>query len=198
MEFILIAIIIVLVIGVIAYPLFATPDPQSPSTANALDSLIAQRDSAYDAIRDLDFDYQLGKLSQADYELLRDKYKARAALALQQIDQLAGSAGAAERIEQEVARLRAQASRSNQETVPEAADAIEQEVARLRRHRERAGKTPVQANGHPAQDANAVEEQIARLRARRHAGDDKCSQCGTPYRVGDTFCSKCGARLLPR
>lgn len=187
MEFIVIAIVVVLVIGFIAYPLFTVPHEQAAPAANALDSLIAQRDSAYDAIRDLDFDFQLGKLSQADYDLLREKYKARAALALQQIDQLAGSTGAGERIEEEVARLRARG------LGPKDGDAIEQEVARLRQRRAKSATPDAPANGHaPVDDA---EQEIARLRATRHSDVLHCRQCGTPYRTGDRFCSKCGAKI---
>ncbi len=189
MEFIVIAILVVLVIGFIAYPLFTVRHEQAAPAANALDSLIAQRDSAYDAIRDLDFDFQLGKLSQADYELLREKYKARAALALQQIDQLAGSTGAGERIEEEVARLRARGAR------PKDGDVIEQEVAHLRRRRAKPAGTDVPANGHAPVDGDAAEQEIARLRASRRSDVLRCRQCGTPYHTGDRFCSKCGAKL---
>lgn len=189
MEFIVIAILVVLVIGFIAYPLFTAPHPQAAFTATALDSLIAQRDSAYDAIRDLDFDFQLGKLSQSDYESLREKYKARAALALQEIDQLAGSTGAAERIEEEVARLRARGAGPASRSDAKDGDAIDQEVARLRRHRAKP------ANADAPADGDAAEQEIARLRAARRSDVLHCSKCGTPYHTGNRFCSKCGTKL---
>lgn len=195
MEFIVIAIIVVLVIGFIAYPLFTVPHEPVTPAANALDSLIAQRDSAYDAIRDLDFDFQLGKLSQADYDLLREKYKARAALALQQIDQLAGSTGAGERIEEEVARLRARGAGPTGGRGPKDGDAIEQEVARLRQRRTQPVSSNAPANGHAPVDGDAAEQEIARLRAARRSDVLHCRQCGTPYHTGDRFCSKCGAKL---
>jgi hypothetical protein len=188
LEFIVIAILVVLVIGFIAYPLFTVPHEQAAPAADALDSLIAQRDSAYDAIRDLDFDFQLGKLSQADYDLLREKYKARAALALQQIDQVAGSTGAGERIEEEVARLRAR------RPGPKDGDAIEHEVARLRQRRAKSATPDAPANGHAPGDDDA-EQEIARLRAARRPNVLHCRQCGTPYHTGDLFCSKCGTKL---
>ncbi|MBI4787867.1 MAG: zinc ribbon domain-containing protein [Chloroflexi bacterium] len=187
MEFIVIAILVVVVIAFIAYPLFTSPAEQAAPAVDALDSLIAQRDSAYDAIRDLDFDYQMGKLSQSDYELLRDKYKARAAQALQQIDEVAGRDGAESRIEEEVARLR-----ERRKNAPVAAgmspapadDAIEQQVARLRTPRTKA------TNG------DAVEAEVARLRASKSKSAGlRCRNCGTPYHAGDRFCAKCGNTL---
>lgn len=47
-----------------------------------------ERESLYDALRELDFDYRSGKLSQADYEALREDYEARAADVLAELDQL--------------------------------------------------------------------------------------------------------------
>lgn len=171
MEYIVIALLVVLVLAFIAYPLFGTPARESRTAANAaepaLDGLLAQRDSAYDAIRDLDLDHQMGKLSRADYELLRDKYKARAAAILQQIDQIAGTADAEAR--------------------------IEEEVARLRTHR---AQTP--GDGAARGDkgtSDAIEQEVLRLRARRAAPAVRCSNCGTPARPGDQFCAKCGNRL---
>ncbi len=197
MEYIVIALVIVVVMAFVAYPLFAAPEEKTAPMPEALDGLIAQRDSAYDAIRDLDLDYQLGKLSQNDYHALREKYKLRAASALQQIDALPGREGADERIEEEVARLR-------RHVRPEPnGDTVEREVARLR------AKTSAPTNG------DAIEHEVARLRARRRPAQAKsapmepsvpvepspsapqraCAACGAPYHAGDRFCAKCGAAL---
>ena len=196
MELIVIALVVVVVIAFVAYPLFTATKEQITPTTDALDSLIAQRDSAYDAIRDLDFDYQMGKLSQSDYELLRDKYKARAARALQQIDQIAGRDGAEARIEEEVARLRQRRKSADVATgsparrdagwqpAPTGDDPIEQEVARLRERRVKA------TNG------DAIEEEVTRVRASKSKSAGlRCSKCGTPHRAGDRFCAKCGNQL---
>ena len=168
LEIILIALMVVGVIAFIAYPLFSNIHGNISETPDALEVLISQRDSAYDAIRDLDFDFQLGKLSQADYAPLREKYKLRAAETLKQIDALTGQdhpADADAQIETQVAKLRQAKDNS-----------IEAEVARLRR-----AKT------------DSVEAEIARLRATRQAS--RCAKCGTPFQPGDRFCAKCGSEL---
>ncbi len=126
MELILAAIIVIGIIAFIAYPLFTASPEEFAEEPNALDGLAAQRDSAYDAIRDLDFDFQLGKLSPSDHAALREKYTGRAATALQQIDALGGN-GADAHIEEAVAQLRAA-----KHATPPADDALEREVARLR------------------------------------------------------------------
>jgi hypothetical protein len=85
MEFVLVAIVLAAVFGFIAYPILNPPRTEK-TKSDALDTLLVQRDSAYQAIRDLDFDYQLGKLSETDYSALRERYKARAASALHELD----------------------------------------------------------------------------------------------------------------
>lgn len=219
MELILIAVLVVVVIAFIAYPLLKGEAHPTTVTPDALDSVIAQRDSAYDAIRDLDFDYQMGKLSKADYEQLRDRYKARAAQALQEIDAAAGTAGAGERIEDEVARLRQRRAAAPAESgvggaATDAAappdDVLASQEERLRQWRvtrraARHGEGTLVAS---AQAGESVEDQVARLRTSKRKGVSlvesapagsgenlQCANCGTPYQAGDRFCVKCGAKL---
>ena len=169
MEFILIAIIIVAVVAVVAYPLVFASRGKIYRDSNALDALTAQRESAYDALRDLDFDYQLGKLSQADYTILRDKYKTRAAMILQQIDATGNGADADAQIEKQIAEIRRAKD-----------DVIESEIARRR-----AAK--------PIAKQDDIETEIARRRAAK--SKLLCAHCGTPYRAGDKFCIKCGNKV---
>lgn len=53
-----------------------------------LHNLILQKESAYAAIKELDFDYNMGKLSEEDYQELKQQYKQKAVALLQQIDAL--------------------------------------------------------------------------------------------------------------
>lgn len=87
MEYLIVSLILAAVFAYIAYPILKPP-PEEIVERNALDPLVTERDSAYQAIRDLDFDFQLGKLSATDYETLRERQKAHAASVLQQIDAL--------------------------------------------------------------------------------------------------------------
>ncbi len=155
MEFILAAIIVLGILAFIAYPLFTAPREELAETPDALDSLLSQRDAEYDAIRDLDFDFQMGKLSQNDYATMREKYKGRAAVALQQIDAIGGN-GAGTPVEEQVAQLRA-----TRHAAPPADDAIEREIARMR-----AGKS------------TASDLRCANCGTPYHAGDEFCAKCG--------------------
>ena len=158
MELILAAIIVLGVLAFIAFPLFNTPPEEQTETPVALDGLLSQRDAAYDAIRDLDFDFQMGKLSQSDYSTMRERYKGRAALALEQIDETSRtSAGAGEHAEEQIAALRA-AKRAS----PPADDAIEREIARRR-----------------ARKGAPVGLRCGNCGTPYTAGDAFCSKCGT-------------------
>jgi hypothetical protein len=47
-----------------------------------------QKAEAYAALKEAEFDLQMGKLTDTDYQLLREKYEARALEALAQLDRL--------------------------------------------------------------------------------------------------------------
>ncbi len=50
--------------------------------------LLRQKESAYTAIKELDFDYRMGKLSAEDHKALRAKYEQQAISFLKQLDAL--------------------------------------------------------------------------------------------------------------
>jgi len=50
--------------------------------------LLSRKDSIYTAMKDLEFDYQTGKLSDGDYESLRKKFSAEASTVLEEIDDM--------------------------------------------------------------------------------------------------------------
>ncbi|OGB95160.1 MAG: hypothetical protein A3G35_02645 [candidate division NC10 bacterium RIFCSPLOWO2_12_FULL_66_18] len=55
--------------------------PEAPS------DLLARKEAAYSALKELEFDYRTRKLSQEDYEELRAVYRVEAAEALKAMDQ---------------------------------------------------------------------------------------------------------------
>jgi hypothetical protein len=87
MEYILVIIVFVAVLTFVALPIF-TPADKETEKFTALNTLVAQRESAYQMIRDLDFDFQLGKIAETEYQTLRERYKTHAATVLHQIDAL--------------------------------------------------------------------------------------------------------------
>lgn len=61
---------------------------ESPDThAGDLETLLAKKDSIYVGIKDLDFEYETGKLSTQDYETLKEAYARDAIEVLKAVDE---------------------------------------------------------------------------------------------------------------
>lgn len=133
-----------------------------------LAELIAQRDAIYDAIRDVDFDRETGKLTAEDHRLMRERLTAEGVRLLQELDRLMQS-DVREDLEQE----------------------IEREVAALRR------RAPTEAGEEqPAQRPRRERERVpAADRSDREVST--CPTCGETVRAGAQFCTHCGASLIP-
>jgi len=56
-----------------------------------LDQLLERRDTVYDNLRDLKFEYRAGKYSEGDYETMRVTLENEAALVLAEIEQVTDS-----------------------------------------------------------------------------------------------------------
>jgi hypothetical protein len=75
---------ILLVLAVVAFvagPLLtgrAAPLTDGPDRLGVLRELYALRDVTYETLRDLEFDHHAGKISDADYDELRERYRAEA------------------------------------------------------------------------------------------------------------------------
>lgn len=109
-------LMLVIVIFVVAYPFFQSPKALSrPATASSdedLAELLARRNATYVALKELELDHKMGKLSLADYQVLRNEYRAQAVTILQELDSRQVEAQGAEdrtlerEIEREVAARR--------------------------------------------------------------------------------------------
>ena len=93
MVVIAIALMIVGAVAFVAYPYFQTTrnsdDLFADSGDPALEHVVAQRDATYAAIKDLEFDHAMNKLSDSDYRTMRAKYEGKAAVILKELDGLA-------------------------------------------------------------------------------------------------------------
>jgi len=96
MDILVYAAVFVVGAAYILWPVFAQaraapvwPRESSPEW----DALLAKKEAAYDAITDIDFEYETGKLSDADYAQLRSSYRAHALDIMGRIDAFGGDAG---------------------------------------------------------------------------------------------------------
>lgn len=90
-----IALMIVVALAVVVYPYFKSSNELDVSFSDVsdpvLESLVVQRDATYSAIKDLEFDHAMSKLSDSDYKLMRSKLEAKAVSILQELDGLVGT-----------------------------------------------------------------------------------------------------------
>ncbi|HZQ08701.1 MAG TPA: zinc ribbon domain-containing protein [Anaerolineae bacterium] len=178
MEFLLAILVLVVALAVLAYPLYRARTQTVSVSAATLDDLLAQREGVYATLRDLELDKQLGKLDEADYKSLREKYMRRAAGILQDLDTLRGEGkGAAASAE------------------------IEKEVAALRRPLDSAGgKLPTEVGRQQTDDRRPLMER-ERNKSKppstvvRPPSQSRCPNCGRAYHAGDKFCAQCGRAL---
>jgi len=86
-----------------------------------LDRLLNRKAVIYNNIKDLDFEYKMGRLSDADYHRLGAGYKAEAALILQKLDQLGAEKNVDEQIEKEISVRRGKLSSALPQSAPDLA-----------------------------------------------------------------------------
>lgn len=92
-----------------------------------LSELESRREALYAAIKELEFDYRMGKLSETDYKELDERYKLEALSLLKEIDavrSLAEPVAIEDAIEEEVRQARSVGG--------ENMDDIEREILKLR------------------------------------------------------------------
>ena len=116
MDFAIAALVLAIALAVLAYPLYRARQQPVPLSVSTLDTLLTRRDALYATLRDLDQDRELGKLDDADYRTLRDRYMAQASQVLQELDAVQGKGAATEAnaaLEQEVRAQRKTRDRKN-------------------------------------------------------------------------------------
>lgn len=170
-------IYLALVIGgvvFVGYPL-VTGKREEPSFSprGPLDDLSSDKEATYIALKELDFDYRTGKLSEEDYHELREKYRAKAFSLLKVLDE-----------------------RERGEDV-DMERAIEEEILAVRKGRRGTG----QRDGTGEKDEVcpqcgmlcAPEDTFCSLCGARLRLI--CGVCGARYQGGDRFCTSCGEDL---
>jgi ribosomal protein S27AE len=98
-------VLAIFLIGLAAYPLLR-PAPGAPVKEGAAAvELAARRDRIYEELRELEFDYRVGKITHAEYDEGRERLELDAARVLQALDTQASAVD--EAIEREIRSLRA-------------------------------------------------------------------------------------------
>ncbi len=86
--------IAVVVVAFVAAPFFLVTgrpsegESEGSDTSEALAELLAEKETIYAAIQELDFDLKSGKLSTEDHAALRQRHEAQAGMILKRIDEM--------------------------------------------------------------------------------------------------------------
>jgi hypothetical protein len=84
-----IKIVILAVVGlIITLPFFREEETENTTIIHGSeeDRLLSEKESLYAAIKELDFDHEMGKLSDGDYKQLKNEYTEKAVVVLKALD----------------------------------------------------------------------------------------------------------------
>jgi hypothetical protein len=89
----LFAAAVLLTVGAIAFTLFIREkDLPQPDATTGYEHLEQRRARIYENLRDLQFEYRVGKLSETDYQATKQSLQGELAAVLAELDQLKGQA----------------------------------------------------------------------------------------------------------
>ena len=99
MTYLAILVVMLLAFTLVGWPLIGSSRTATREAdgSSPWEDLISQRDTNYRAIQELDFEHQLGNLSNGDYKTLRERYRTQAAATLQRLDGVIKAIGGGER-----------------------------------------------------------------------------------------------------
>jgi len=143
----------------VLWPLLNAHSPVQPLEDDRLTELVARKDSTLRALKDLEFDHQVGKLTEEDYGRFYERLSRQAVALIGQI----------EKITPQVTGLD---------------DVLEAEIARGRRvltGRNGAAKPPMTSAAKPLDaPAGAASQFCTECGTRLQPGFKFCASCGTP------------------
>jgi hypothetical protein len=150
---------------------------QATTAEESLDELVAQRDAAMQALRELNFDHRMGKISDEDFAAFELNLKQNAAETLRALDQWETQADDEldQGMEREIAARRAQLAAGSR-----VCPSCGRNAADADRFCASCGATLVDA----PEPVAATPEGVV------------CSKCGRPAEPGDRFCGGCGQALV--
>lgn len=175
--FLILALLIIVALFV-ARPFFENKSQVVTEEEHEESALMAERDRVINALQELDFDYQMGKIPVEDYPAERAALMQIGTETLRKLDELqhTEAAGSEEdRLEKVIAARRADAARVRQ-PVP-------------------AGAAAAGTNGEPPEDDELESLIASRRRQREEKAAGFCPQCGGPVHRSDQFCPRCGGKL---
>ena len=185
-----------LALGVLAYMISPMLDGSvrrpgiARSAGSRRDDLLKKKDFIYSSIRELNIDYNMGKLAAEDHEALRQEYMKEASDVLDELDRTAVSdLPVEEQIEEAVREIRRGREPASGEPVTVDDEAAEESAAE---------DAPPAKDARPAEDQTDEPAEVAPAEDARSvpsARVQECRICRTANEQSARFCIECGASL---
>lgn len=151
-----------------------------------LTELLGRKDAVLKAIKDLEFDYQVGKLSEEDYQLYDQRLRRQAVALLQQIEQVAPmSSNLDAALEAEIAQHR----RVQEPTAPIPSKPVPAMVATSTAV---PAPAPVAAQASVMAVASGVSAANGNTNPSSSSAVRFCTNCGNKLETNHRFCASCG------
>jgi len=188
-------VLALLAVGFISYPLLREQlgDEETLDLPEDLEDLLRRKESTYSALKELEFDFKTGKLSEGDFRELDSRYRADALEILAAID--ARDEGMRDTSDPRTSK--AQRTRSRAGTV-ESAPAVAAPTldpftcAACGRVNPEGARFCAGCGDQIGVEAEETDPETH----EEAAGDEiTCEQCGTVARPGHRFCASCGAEV---
>jgi len=181
----LIILAIIMSIGallIVAYPIIArnrNAEPAASSAQEELDELLARREAAFQALRELNFDHRVGKVSDDDFVVFEANLKEGAAGSLKALDD-----------------WEAKADLSLDPVLERTIDARRATLAAALFGGERScpscGRPALADDKFCAACGSALPAEMPQPVL---VDPEICPKCGRPFAADDRFCGNCGAQL---
>jgi hypothetical protein len=194
MMWIAMLIALVLSVGALAFVVWPLLKPGPAPVMvedDRLTELLGRKDAVLKGIKDLEFDYQVGKLSEEDYQLYDQRLRRQAVALLQQIEEVAPqSADMDAAMEAEIAQRRRVLDTARAAVKPATATAAASAVVA-------SAPVPVAAQT-PALAVVATASGTAAAGNGSLSGGAAprfCTNCGSRLEAHHKFCANCGTPI---
>ena len=164
------------VVVFVLFPIFARASEvgkRPTATARERTSLLEKKDRIYEAIQDVDFEYQAGKLSDTDYKSVREDFLGQAAELIARLDELDAS------------------DVSTAETSQEAPDTLEQATQQVPSNGDEVSGPSCPS----CQQLNPEGAQFCMRCGSKLTSSAHCPQCGAELQKEARFCTACGEAI---
>ncbi len=200
LTLVIILVLVGLALLLVLYPLWqqTRSDLKTSASGQTLEEYEARYQARLAAIKDLMFDFEMGKVLMEDYETLLNKTKVEAADIRRQIDMLSNKPTAPVRadLDAEIETMIVQYRNGNMADNEALLQAVNAEIELLKDAQPDAQPVCSACGKHLQTDdifCSRCGQPVPTTESKTDVKTGFCPQCGHAVQAGDAFCVKCGA-----